>query len=52
MFSSKHLSSVCSAAFLSNKFALKKEIKQEIMIEVGKETTKMRKEYNEKIVNM
>ena len=31
---------------------LKKEIKQEIMIEVGKETTKMRKEYNEKIVNM
>jgi hypothetical protein len=29
---------------------LKKEIKQEIMIEVGKETTKMR--YNEKIVNM
>ena len=31
---------------------LKKEIKQEIMIEVGKETTKMRKEYNQKIVNM
>ena len=31
---------------------LKKEIKQEIMIEVGKETTKIRKEYNEKIVNM
>jgi hypothetical protein len=30
---------------------LKKEIKQEIMIEVGKETTKIRKEYNEKIVN-
>ena len=31
---------------------LKKEIKPEIMIEVGKETTTMRKEYNEKIVNM
>ena len=31
---------------------LKKEIKPEIMIEVGKETTTMRKEYNEKIVNL
>jgi hypothetical protein len=31
---------------------LKKEIKQEIMIEVVKETTKMRKESTEKIVNM
>ena len=31
---------------------LKKEIKQEIMAEVGKETTKMRNEYNAKILNM
>jgi hypothetical protein len=29
---------------------LKKEIKQEIMAEVGKETTKMRNEYNAKIL--
>jgi hypothetical protein len=31
---------------------LKKEIKQEIMAEVGKETTNMRNEYNAKILNM
>jgi hypothetical protein len=29
-----------------------KEIKQEIMVEVGKETTTMRNEYNAKILNM